>query len=262
MNRQRKVARLLIDRLASTSVPHQISHAESGDYEQILFDGNVAVEFAWPETGRPEVKRKWPGHRPFVRIQYGGQLLRSKNELHIATLLDVHGIRWKYEWKPFRLSDGTNYLPDFATGPQAIAGSFIEVKDADMVKRLAQDVLGMPRWVDGEELSRYEVIGAIDPDLIQPELRKPYLLSRDNGENVWVVPGRTGHHQPFVVFRPDGTAQASRSCPLFEDTVKADTARAIASSFLAWPALGEWFYWEDALARKIEQFLRETWVVA
>lgn len=48
-----------------------------------------------------------------IPTTYAGVTFRSRLEARWAVFFDWLGVRWDYESEPFRLSDGSGYLPDF-----------------------------------------------------------------------------------------------------------------------------------------------------
>lgn len=59
--------------------------------------------------GHPAPRRKNPG----ARFNYGGIDFRSTWEVRAAKSMDALGVEWEYEPRPFRLSTGERYTPDF-----------------------------------------------------------------------------------------------------------------------------------------------------
>lgn len=241
--------------------------SRSSGIVEIRVDGQVAVDCyfdPWNPIRRPSLERKWRnGTAPHVRAHYGGNYLRSGNELRIATLLDAHGVKWRYEPKKVQLGSDVAYIPDFIVDPKSGWGPWLEVKEAKKVRLLAES-FGMPPWHDEMPLDSYEVRNVrFDPELLSQDIAKPQLLSIHVSEDVWVLPGKTGFNQPYVVFHPDGTASASRQCPIFADTCKSDGAGVLARKLVEWPSLGVPMYTAPQVVRVIIDFLEdEGWVAA
>lgn len=259
MTRQQQTAHLVARRLATCGVT---THHENG-WELICVNGQPAVELIWPDLSQVKINRHWRGHRPPLEIHYGGYCLRSLNELRIAALLDVHKLCWRYEPKQVPLKNGQSYLPDFLIETYEDLPDILEVKDATKVKALAES-LGMPAWGDSTDLAIYETGPVIvDVNLLATDLRKPYWLATEHGQAVGIIPGKTGTNQPYVIFQPDGTAYASRQCPLFRDTSKRDEAHHIEHSFTGWPRPGSGANSAQSVADIIVGFLiTEGWVNA
>jgi hypothetical protein len=258
VTRQQQTAQIVATKLAAHGVT---THHQNG-LELINVNGQLAVEVVWPDRVQVNIKRYWQGHRPPLEMHYGGYRLRSRNELEIAALLDVHKVQWRYEPKQVLLPNGQRYLPDFLLleHPEELP-DIIEVKDATKVKALAQS-LGMPPWADSDDLSSYTV-GPVTVEInrLDNDIRKPHLLAQQQNSDVWVVPGKTGPNQPYVIFKPDGTAHASRQCPLFQNTSKRDEAHYIANAFTAWPRPGTSLWSGEEVADIIIDFLTtEGWV--
>jgi len=67
-----------------------------------------------PMFGRPSPKCTWRGKGCYYNSPLQGKIwLRSTYELAYAKYLDKKRILWKYEYKRFKLSNGTTYCPDF-----------------------------------------------------------------------------------------------------------------------------------------------------
>lgn len=63
-----------------------------------------------------------------IETRYRGFRFRSRLEARWAVFFDALGVEWEYEPQGYRLSDGTQYLPDFrAVSPQGLA-TWYEVK--------------------------------------------------------------------------------------------------------------------------------------
>lgn len=176
------------------------------------------------------VKNETPFAPEAKRVSYGGNLLRSLGELKIAVLLDVLGVRWKYEHQLYQLPNGTLYLPDFHLDDSRFA-AVIEVKSEKRTRDLAV-ALGMPAVSSGllGPTDRFTV-GPVpfNRDQLPVDLLKPALLASVINDDVWVVGGRPRSNQPYVAFHPDGRASMSRQCPLYADHGALDeTARIVA----------------------------------
>lgn len=73
--------------------------------------GNDKVKEAW-ENGC-YLERPLPKHGKGIGGYHNGIWMRSSWELEFAKNLDDNNIKWKYESKRFKLSNGKTYTPDF-----------------------------------------------------------------------------------------------------------------------------------------------------
>jgi hypothetical protein len=169
------------------------------------------------------------------RLHHGGHHLRSLGELKTAVLLDLLGVRWDYEWKQFRLADGTLYTPDFLL-PDGEYGPVLEVKPREVVREIAGH-LGMPRVGSGKlgAIEHYTVERApVMVTTLPAPIRKPALLAQLIDRDVWLIGGHPRSNQPYVVFHPDSTASMSRQCPLYARHEVLDETERIVRTRRSW----------------------------
>ncbi len=130
-------------------------------------------------------------NRPPLRVnwcEYSGVKFRSKWERAYAMWLDLKKIRWMYEPKIFRLSNGRLYKPDFFIGEPGVE-RIVELH------RVRRPVPGDDRKIEtlrlaAVEIPRFMLLDEDDMNVVRRELRQAKRLAMG-----WKIYG-SGHSPP------------------------------------------------------------------
>ena len=107
-----------------------------------------------------------------IETRYKGYRFRSRLEARWAVFFDALGVEWQYEPQPFRLGDGTGYLPDFCLE----GDTWVEVKPAI-------NLISSPDW---SKLNRFS-----------QECHSLWLLDGPPSARMHAVLGN-GHKEPWL----------------------------------------------------------------
>lgn len=120
--------------IRSKEFGYSISKAKKGikqqDWVRKQTSGNMIKKWKDPKYAERQIdcimlgKSKRPYKTAFYREDLGCYF-RSRWEANFARILNYIGVKWEYEPKKFRLSDGTYYTPDFHILPN---GVWFEIK--------------------------------------------------------------------------------------------------------------------------------------
>ena len=180
-----------------------------------------------------------------IETRYAGCRFRSRLEARWAVFFDALSMKWQYEAQGFRLSDGTQYLPDFEVflGSRKTP-SYLEIKPTrpDLI-----DPKGLAKWEkfagvdepDGRGADTYLLIGGI-PDPATVDVSGPQGLGEWYDDGI-VVCGDSGYAwcvcpwcgRPGIQF----AARGARVCGYKEHFATEDEAAAKRPPYaLYWPS--------------------------